>query len=140
MADEGQEGRYSEEEVSEILPGQHQVITNVSEYTYSKLIVATGSKPVIPRIKNLMDCDDWSNCRTIEDLDKIVKDGVLNEKKNIVILGAGLIGVEAVENLKKIGKNVTLVELSPQVLPQWDSKFGYFAESVLIFDLLDVRF
>jgi pyruvate/2-oxoglutarate dehydrogenase complex dihydrolipoamide dehydrogenase (E3) component len=71
------------------------------------------------------------NCRTIEDYDKIVADNVLTEKEHITVMGAGLIGVEVAENLCKIGKKVTIVELAPSVLSPWDSKFGNLAENVL---------
>jgi NADPH-dependent 2,4-dienoyl-CoA reductase/sulfur reductase-like enzyme len=55
----------------------------------------------------------------------------LTEKEHITVMGAGLIGVEVAENLCKIGKKVTIVELAPSVLSPWDSKFGNLAENIL---------
>ena len=119
------------EPVIGIKPDEHKVITPDGEYKYTKLIYAAGAKPFIPPIKNLELADNWSNCRTIEDYDKICDDDVITEKEHILILGAGLIGIEVAENLSKIGKKVTVVELSPTILPAWDSKFGNLAETIL---------
>lgn len=119
------------EPVIDIIPDDHKIKTPQGEYKYSKLIYTAGSSSFVPPISNLEQTEDWTNCRTIEEYDKIVADKVITEKENITILGAGLIGVEVAENLKEIGKNVTLVELAPTVLSPWDSKFGNLAESVL---------
>ncbi len=119
------------EPVVDIFPDQHKIVTPEGEYQYTKLIYAVGALPFMPPINNLDKTDDWSNCRTIEDFDKIVSDKVLTDKHHITVLGAGLIGVEVAENLNKIGKKVTIVELAPSVLSPWDSKFGNLAENVL---------
>ncbi len=127
------------EPVINILPNQHKVITPNGTYNYSKLIYAAGASPFIPPIKNLDKSDNWTNCRTIEEYDKIVRDKVTTEKKNITVLGAGLIGVEVAENLNTIGKKVTLVEMAPSVLSPWDSKFGNMAENELTKHGIDVH-
>lgn len=119
------------EPVIDILPEEHKIRTADGEYQYTKLIYAVGATPFVPPIVGLDKTEDWSNCRTIEDYDKIVSDKVLSEKEHITVLGAGLIGVEVAENLNKIGKKVTIVEMAPSVLSPWDSKFGNLAENVL---------
>ncbi len=126
------------EPVQDILPDEHKIITSRGEYTYTKLIYAAGASPFIPPIENLDLTEDWTNCRTIQEYDKIIADKVLTEKQNITVLGAGLIGVEVAENLSKIGKKVTIVELAPTVLSPWDSKFGNLAESALQRNGIDV--
>jgi len=126
------------EPVIDILPDEHKIITSQREYSYSKLIYTAGAAPFVPPIKNLEQTEDWTNCRTIEEYDKIITDKVLTEKRNITVLGAGLIGVEVAENLTKIGKKVTIVELAPSVLSPWDSKFGNLAENVLKENGIDV--
>ena len=119
------------EPVLDILPNEHKIITPQREYNYTKLIYAAGASPFVPPISNLEQAENWTNCRTIEEYDKIVADKVLSEKQHITVLGAGLIGVEVAENLNKIGKKVTIVELAPTVLSPWDSKFGNLGENVL---------
>lgn len=120
-----------EEEVLDVLPDRHIVQTSKGWYKYSKLVFATGSSPAVPPIKNIELTGNWSHCRTIENFDKLKEDGVLTKRKNITILGAGLIGVEVSENLSKIGKNVNLIEIAPNILPQWDGKFGDLAAQIL---------
>lgn len=122
---------HLKEPVVDILPGQHKIVTSKGEYKYTKLIYAAGATPFVPPIKGLDQAENWTNCRTIEEYDKIVGDNVITEKQHITVLGAGLIGVEVAENLTKIGKKVTIVELAPTVLSPWDSKFGNLAENVL---------
>jgi NADPH-dependent 2,4-dienoyl-CoA reductase/sulfur reductase-like enzyme/rhodanese-related sulfurtransferase len=126
------------EPVIDILPEEHRILTTEGEYSYTKLIYAAGASPFVPPIKNLEHTEEWSNCRTIEDYDKIIADNVLTEKEHITVMGAGLIGVEVAENLCKVGKKVTIVELAPSVLSPWDSKFGNLAENILKENGIDV--
>jgi len=126
------------EAVIDILPDQNKILTTEGEYEYTKLIYAAGAAPFVPPIKGLDKTEDWTNCRTIEDYDKIIADNVLTEKKHITVLGAGLIGVEVAENLNKIGKKVSIIELAPSVLSPWDSKFGNLAENVMTEHGIDV--
>jgi len=120
-----------EEEVLDVVPGENLVQTSKGWYKYSKLVFATGAHPFVPPLRNIELATNWSNCRTIEDFDKLVTDSVLTKRKNIAILGGGLIGIEVSENLKKVGKNVTLIEMAPTVLSVWHDKFGFLAQKVL---------
>lgn len=122
---------HVEEEVIEILPKEHQVITNKATYTYDKLIYTAGAKTIIPKINHLEKALNWSPCRTLEDFDRIMKKGAIDEANHITIMGAGLIGVEVVENLVELGKKVTLIEGGNGVLPMWSSKFRKFAQNTL---------
>lgn len=122
---------HLEEEVLEILPETHQIKTTKGIYDYDKLVFTTGARTVIPKIKNLERANNWSPCRTLEDFDKLMQKGAIDTAKHITILGAGLIGVEVVENLISLGKKVTLIEGSDGVLPMWTSKFRKFAQNTL---------
>ncbi|MHA1409991.1 MAG: FAD-dependent oxidoreductase [Candidatus Odinarchaeia archaeon] len=85
----------------------------VKHDTYDKLIIATGGQPKLPKIKGIT-LQNVFTVRTIEDgrniLDKV------KTSKNVVIIGAGLIGLEVADALSKLGLNVTLLELMPQIL------------------------
>lgn len=91
-------------------------LKNAGEIAYDKAIIATGSKPVVP---------GWLNGARLENVFTVPKDLVyldamkkkLEGMENIVVVGAGFIGIEMSDELKKTGKNVTLVELQPNVLP-----------------------
>lgn len=121
-----------EEEVIKINVQNKVVYTTKGEYTYDKLMFATGARSIVPPIRNIELVDNWSTCRSLKDFDKIINEGVVNTVKNIAVIGAGLIGVEIAENLVKAGKNVTLIEAGSKVLPMWTCKFASMAEQVML--------
>ncbi|MDW7690631.1 FAD-dependent oxidoreductase [Flammeovirgaceae bacterium SG7u.111] len=127
------------EPVHKIDTKKKTIVTNKGEYEYTKLVFATGGTSVTPPIEGLAEYEKWSHCKTIENYDKIVADGVLEDKKNFTVVGAGLIGIEVAENLQRAGKNVTVVELAPYVLPIYDEKFATLAGKVLEDNGIDVR-
>ncbi len=120
------------EPVIEIDTDKQEVRTDKGVYIYDKLVYATGGNPLIPPIKNLESCDLWSTCKTIEDFDKIITDKVLTDKKTIAIIGAGLIGLEAAENLINAGKTVHIIELGENVLPIMSQTFSMLVKQVLV--------
>jgi NADPH-dependent 2,4-dienoyl-CoA reductase/sulfur reductase-like enzyme len=83
---------------------------------YDSLVVATGARPIIPRVKGL-DLDGVVFLRNYGDGEKI-KARISEKVHSIVIVGAGLIGLEMSEAFKKNGiDNVTVVEMADYVLP-----------------------
>lgn len=86
----------------------------VVEKTYEKLILATGSVPKVPPIKGI-DNPNVFKVKTIDDA-KRIKD-IAEKKKNALIIGAGLIGLELAEALSSLGVRVIIVEYFPSVLP-----------------------
>jgi len=122
--------KVNEEIVS--IDTKNKIVYSVKgNYSYDKLVFATGAKSIVPPIKNINKATNWSTCRSMTDFDKISKEGLTSESKHITIIGAGLIGIEVAENLKEAGKEVTLIEGADQILTMWQPKFGTFAESVL---------
>jgi len=119
------------EEVTDIDPENKILSTPEGKYAYDKLIFATGASSIVPPIKGLQNTTNWSTCRTMQDFDKIMAEVLPENAKNITVVGSGLIGVEVAENLAEAGKNVTLIEGGSEVLPMWESHFGYFAHAVL---------
>ncbi|OQY40422.1 MAG: pyridine nucleotide-disulfide oxidoreductase [Spirochaetaceae bacterium 4572_7] len=87
-----------------------------SEYTesYDKLILSPGGKPIVPPIPGIENANKYT-IRNVVDIVKI-GDALKGGSKNVTVIGGGFIGVEAVENLKEAGHNVTLVEAMPQIL------------------------
>jgi NADPH-dependent 2,4-dienoyl-CoA reductase/sulfur reductase-like enzyme/rhodanese-related sulfurtransferase len=88
---------------------------------YDKLVLATGASPIVPPVPNV----DLKNIFTLHGVrDAEGLKAVLSARKarDVVIVGAGLIGVEFTESLVKIGCRVTLVEKQPQILGllDWD--------------------
>jgi len=86
------------------------VITKDGEvFEYDKLIMATGSRPIVPELKGV----DLENVFTIRKemryLEKLQK--ALTNARDVVIVGGGFIGAEFADECKKMCLNVAIVEL-----------------------------
>jgi NADPH-dependent 2,4-dienoyl-CoA reductase/sulfur reductase-like enzyme/rhodanese-related sulfurtransferase len=92
----------------------------VYEESYDKLILAPGAKPIRPPLVGV-DLPGIHTLRNLEDMDRIVK-RVQQGIKHAVVVGAGFIGLELVENLVRRDIEVTVVELRDQVLPPLDKE------------------
>ncbi|MBI2314340.1 MAG: NAD(P)/FAD-dependent oxidoreductase [Betaproteobacteria bacterium] len=93
------------------------VFASGARIRYEKLLLATGASPVVPPIPGL-DQVPFHVLRTLSDAVRLR--AALQGAKQAVVLGAGLIGMHAAENLAKAGARVTVIEMQSQVLP------GYF--------------
>lgn len=101
-------------------------------FEYDKLILGTGSMPIIPK---------WLSGTDLENVFTIPKDktylDTIQEKMNgldkIVVIGAGFIGVEVSDELNKLGKEIVLVELLPNILgATFDEEFAQDAQNKLV--------
>jgi NADPH-dependent 2,4-dienoyl-CoA reductase/sulfur reductase-like enzyme/rhodanese-related sulfurtransferase len=90
------------------------------EETYDKLILAPGAAPLRPPIPGI-DLPGVFTLRNLQDADKI-KERLAGDVRQAVVVGAGFIGLEMVENLVRLGIATTLVELQDQVLPPLDKE------------------
>ena len=88
--------------------------------SYDKLILAPGAAPLRPPI-NGIDLPGVFTLRNLPDMDRI-KSVVDGGAKQAVIVGAGFIGLELVENFVERGMQTTVVELQDQVLPPLDKE------------------
>ena len=87
----------------------------VFEDSYDKLMIATGASSIIPSIKNV-NLENVSTLKSMEDGIKVKELLNKEENKNIVIIGAGFIGLEVVEAAKKLNKNVTILQSGDRIL------------------------
>jgi NADPH-dependent 2,4-dienoyl-CoA reductase/sulfur reductase-like enzyme/rhodanese-related sulfurtransferase len=85
------------------------------EETYDRLILAPGSRAIIPPLPG-MDLPFVFTLKTLEDTDKIFEYLQTNNPQSAVVVGGGLIGIEAAENLTLGGIKTTIVEFAPQIL------------------------
>src|SRR5476649_2305053 len=90
------------------------------EETYDKLILAPGSAPLRPPIPGI-DLPGIFTLRNLHDVDRI-KEKVDHGVRQAVVVGAGFIGLELVENFVRRGIATTVVELQDQVLPPFDKE------------------
>lgn len=89
-----------------------------STESYDKLILATGAAPFRPQIEGI-DHPRIHTLRNLVDMDRIKKT-IDSGTKNAVVIGAGFIGLELIENFLHRGLDVSLVEFQNQVLPIFD--------------------
>lgn len=82
---------------------------------YDKLILSPGASPVKPPIPGI-NSERIFTLRNVTDTDKIHDFIKENKPKKAIVIGAGFIGLETAENLTERGLDVTVVELSPQVM------------------------
>lgn len=90
------------------------------EESYDKLILAPGAAPLRPRIPGI-DLPGIFTLRNLQDMDHI-KAAVEQGVQHAVVVGAGFIGLELVENFVGLGVSTTVVELQDQVLPPLDKE------------------
>ena len=84
-----------------------------SKCRYTKLIYALGSECFIPPIPG-WDKPEVIAIRRLSDTEKIAS--LLPRTKEVVVIGGGVLGLEAAWELKKSGCSVTVLELAPQIM------------------------
>ena len=90
---------------------------------YDRLILATGSKPFIPPIAGT-DLKGVMSFRDIYDVNQMLE--YTQNKKNAVVIGGGLLGLEAAYGLKRRGMNVTVLHLMDRIMDrQLDSRASH---------------
>ncbi|WP_040213135.1 H2O-forming NADH oxidase [Clostridium polynesiense] len=93
------------------------------EEKYDKLILATGSLPIVPKLKGI-DLENVQLVKLYQNAQDVIHKLQHKELKNIVVVGAGYIGVELAEAFKRMDKNVTLIDLMETSLSSYyDDEF-----------------
>lgn len=100
------------------------------EQSYDKLILAPGASPIVPPMEGALAPNVFT-LRNLEDTDRIKAYVDGHEVRRAVVVGAGFIGLEMVEQLHRLGIPVSVVELAPQVLPPLDHEMARFVEEEL---------
>lgn len=94
------------------------IVTNeILEDSYDKLMIASGARAIIPPIKNI-DLKNVVTLKSMDDGNKLKELMAIDEYKRVTIIGAGFIGLEAVEAAKHMGKEVTVIQLQDRVLQE----------------------
>src|SRR6056297_2186409 len=76
------------------------------------IIIATGSRPVIPPIPGLDEIEYWTSTTLLEENRE--------PPESMIIIGGGVIGTECATILNDLGVKVTILEMMNQLLPQMD--------------------
>lgn len=85
------------------------------EISYDRLLIATGAESFIPPVGNLREAENVFGLRHLRDAQAI--DELAKDAENIVIIGSGLVGLDAAYGLMETGKKVSIVEMADQILP-----------------------
>lgn len=96
---------------------------NIYRESYDKLVIATGTEPVRPPVPGLESRRVfWLH--TIPDGERIVEFMNAEKPKSAAILGGGAIGLEAAENLRQLGLDVTIIEMAAQLVSPLDPEMA----------------
>ena len=91
----------------------HNVEVNGITLTARSIIIATGAKPLVPNIPGL-DQINYLTSDNVWDLKEL--------PKKLLVLGGGPIGVEMAQAFSRLGAEVTIVEMTPQILIREDEE------------------
>ncbi|MFO7871331.1 MAG: FAD-dependent oxidoreductase [Kiritimatiellia bacterium] len=102
-------------EVTQIDTGAKKAVTVKDDIDYEKLILATGSIPVVPPIPGVDKDGVFAIYKDVDYLAGLQER--LKEAGDVVIIGGGFIGIEFADEIKKSGvQNVTVVEMEERCL------------------------
>ncbi|MDH5459221.1 MAG: dihydrolipoyl dehydrogenase [Nitrospinota bacterium] len=108
----------------------HEVEVNGKTLTTKNIIIATGARPAIPPIPGL-DQVDYLTTDTIWNLNKL--------PEKLVVMGGGPIGCELAQCFARLGSEVTIVEMLPDILIREDEEASRMVRQKFIAEGVDVR-
>ncbi len=112
-------------EVTEIHPDKKTItvvkLTTGEIYTekYDKLVLSPGAEPIRPPLPGISS-EGIFTLRNVPDTDVIKTYIVQNKIKNVIVIGAGFIGLEMAENFHNLGLQVTIIEMTSQIMAPLD--------------------
>lgn len=108
-------------------------------FPYDRLVFATGSHVPVLRVE-LEPGVELLSYRTIEDAQRILTTIETAGNRRVVVVGGGLLGLEAARALQRLGCDVTVLEVSSQVLPrQLDAVAAEVLEQIMRGAGLEIR-
>ncbi len=113
------------------IKGKKAIVKNIEtgidfEETFDKLIITSGSWPIIPRIEGI-DFENILLSKNFNHSNEIIETAKGSSK--VVVVGAGYIGVELVEAFREEGKEVVLIDAEDRILSKYlDKDFTDVAE------------
>ena len=99
--------------------------------SYDKLILSTGARPIKPNFEGI-DNERIFTLRTVEDTLRIKQFTEDKRPQSAVVVGGGFIGIEVAENLRRLGMDVTLVEVAPQVMAPFDGDMAALIHAEMV--------
>lgn len=87
-----------------------------------RIVIATGSRPSMPAVPGLAEAEPWTHVEALQ---------MPAVPTSAVILGGGPIGLEFAQILSRLGAQVTVVEMAPEVLPREDPEAAAIVRTAL---------
>ncbi|WP_297633588.1 NAD(P)/FAD-dependent oxidoreductase [uncultured Clostridium sp.] len=97
-------------------------LSNGENLSYDKVLIASGASSFIPPVENLRTANHVVGLRNLEDAEEIVNRGKVAQ--SAVVLGAGLVGIDAVSGLMDYDLELSLVEMGDRILPLQLDKYA----------------
>ncbi len=99
-----------------VKPSEKQVmLSNGDTIEFDKLLIATGSSAHLPPIEGLREAKNVFGLHDLNECQAILEQ--VERSKNVVVIGAGLVGVDAISGLLHKDISLSLVELKDRILP-----------------------
>jgi dihydrolipoamide dehydrogenase len=112
------------------LAGPHAIEVGDQTIESDRIVLATGSEPLIPPIDGLADAGYWTNREAT----------TFNEvPASVTIMGGGPVGVELAQMLRRFGSDVHLLEAAERLLSREDARVSQLLLEALQADGIDVR-
>jgi len=102
-----------ETDVVSFNPREHTIRTRTRELTYDRLVIASGARVAVPPIPNVW-LDGVRPLRTLRDFTSILQFSGVGRR--VVILGGGVLGLEAAVTMRRRGSDVTVCERGDHVM------------------------
>jgi dihydrolipoamide dehydrogenase len=113
------------------LAGPCAVEVDGARYTTEHVVLATGSEPVMPPIRGLGDLARVWTSREAAERGSV--------PRRLLVLGAGTVGVEVAQLVRRLGGEVVLVERAERVLPHEAARLGAALGDILRRDGVELR-
>ncbi len=92
-------------------------------FAYDELVVATGAAPIVPPIDGI-EHEGVFVLKTIADAEAIRAWALQEQVQEVLIVGAGYIGLELAESFVNLGKQVRMIEMAPRPMMVMDADFA----------------
>lgn len=126
---EGKGGRFRRGAGRLAGPGRVLVGDDVVEVSKA-VVLATGTRPVIPPVPGLAELAFWTNREAVE---------TEEVPSSLVVLGGGAVGLELAQAFARFGARVTVVEALDRILPLEEPEVGALLAEVLAAEGIAVR-
>lgn len=105
---------------------------------YDKLVLSPGAEPIKPPLKGI-DLEGIYTLRNVPNTDQIKAVVTKYPKGKAVVIGGGFIGLEMAENLHHLGMNVSIIEMSNQIMAPSDFPIAAMAQQHIRNKGIDLR-